>query len=138
MNCENSEVLPPGSVSVKARNSAAGTTVFTVIAIAVLGVVLASGPELSGEGRGGLEPLLLAGVAALGFGGVFVLIAEGTSSGTFGSVVMTLLTMRLVPPARLLPVMLTEHDQDLAHLGGFLTSAASARHAMDEPIRARL
>lgn len=66
------------------------------IAVAVLGVVLASGPELSGEGRGGLEPLLLAGVAALGFGAVFVLIAEGTASGTFGSVVMTLLTMRLV------------------------------------------
>ena len=66
------------------------------IAVAVLGVVLASGPELSGEGRGGLEPLLLAGVAALGFGGVFVLIAEATAAGSFGSVVMTLLTMRLV------------------------------------------
>ena len=44
----------------------------------------------------------------------------------------------LVPPASLLTVMLTEHDQDLARLGGFLSSAASARHAMDEPIRARL
>ena len=44
----------------------------------------------------------------------------------------------LVPPARLLTVMLTEHDQDLARLGGFLSSSASARHAMDEPIRARL
>ena len=44
----------------------------------------------------------------------------------------------LVPRARLLTVMLTEHDQDLARLGGFLTSAESARHAMDEPIRARL
>ena len=66
------------------------------IAVAVVGVVLASGPELSGEGRGGLEPLLLAGVAALGFGAVFVLIAEGTESGSLGSVVMTLLTMRLV------------------------------------------
>ena len=44
----------------------------------------------------------------------------------------------LVPPARLLPVMLAEHDEDLARLGGFLTSAESARHAMDEPVRARL
>ena len=44
----------------------------------------------------------------------------------------------LVPPARLLTVMLTEHDQDLARLGGFLISSASARHAMDEPIGARL
>jgi magnesium transporter len=44
----------------------------------------------------------------------------------------------LVPPARLLTVMLTEHDNDLARLGGFLTSASSARLAMDEPLRARL
>ena len=44
----------------------------------------------------------------------------------------------LVPPARLLTVMLAEHDQDLARLGGFLISSASARHAMDEPIGARL
>jgi magnesium transporter len=44
----------------------------------------------------------------------------------------------LVPPARLLTVLLTEHDQDLARIGGFLTSSASARHAMDEPVPARL
>ena len=76
------------------------------IAVAVLGVVLASGPELSGEGRGGLEPLLLAGVAALGFGAVFVLIAEGTASGSLGSVVMTLLTMRFVSVLVLSTVLL--------------------------------
>jgi magnesium transporter len=44
----------------------------------------------------------------------------------------------LVPPARLLAVLLHEHDQDLARLGGFLTSSASARHAMDEPVAARV
>lgn len=44
----------------------------------------------------------------------------------------------LVPPARLLAVLLTEHDEDLARLGGFLSSSESARHAMDEPIAARL
>jgi magnesium transporter len=44
----------------------------------------------------------------------------------------------LVPPARLLAVLLTEHDEDLARLGGFLSSTASARHALDEPIGARL
>ena len=44
----------------------------------------------------------------------------------------------LVPPARLLGVLLTEHDEDLARLGGFLSSTASARHAMDEPMLARL
>lgn len=51
------------------------------IAAAVGGVVLASGPELHGSGRGGATPLVLALVAALGFGTVFVLLAEG-SAGT--------------------------------------------------------
>ena len=60
------------------------------IAVAVAGVVLASGPELRG-GRGGVVPLVLALVAAAGFGVVLVLVAEGAQS----SVVMTLLTMRL-------------------------------------------
>lgn len=44
----------------------------------------------------------------------------------------------LVPPARVLHAMLTEHDEDLARLGGFMSSTSSARHAMDEPITARL
>lgn len=67
------------------------------MAIAVVGVVLASGPELSGRGRGGAVPLLLAGLAALGFGTVLVLVAEGSggADGSLGAIVMTLLTMRL-------------------------------------------
>lgn len=44
----------------------------------------------------------------------------------------------LVPPARFLPVLRAEHDEDLARLGGYLTSSASARHAMYEPIATRL
>jgi magnesium transporter len=56
-------------------------------------------------------------------------LAVVDSRGTF---------LGLVPPARLLSVLLTEHDEDLARLGGFLASTASARHAMDEPILARL
>jgi magnesium transporter len=44
----------------------------------------------------------------------------------------------LVPPTRLLSTLLNTHDRDLARLGGFLTSSAEARHAMDEPIAARL
>ena len=44
----------------------------------------------------------------------------------------------LVPPTRLLAVLLAEHDEDLARLGGFLASSASARHALDEPVWARL
>jgi drug/metabolite transporter (DMT)-like permease len=67
------------------------------MAVAVVGVVLASGPEISGRGRGGAMPLLLAGLAALGFGAVLVLVAEasGGEGGSLGAIVMTLLTMRL-------------------------------------------
>ncbi len=44
----------------------------------------------------------------------------------------------LVPPTRFLRVLLTEHDEDLARLGGYLSSSASARHASEEPLHARL
>jgi magnesium transporter len=44
----------------------------------------------------------------------------------------------LVPPARLLGALLHAHDEDLARLGGYLTSTASARHATEEPLRLRL
>lgn len=63
------------------------------IAAAVGGVVLASGPEISGRGGpdgGGSRPLVLALVAAVGFGFVFVLIEKASRH----NVVMTLLTMR--------------------------------------------
>jgi uncharacterized membrane protein len=58
------------------------------IAIAIVGVVLASGPEL--QGRAGARPLVLAVVAAVGFGLALLFIAEGSRSST----VMTLVTMR--------------------------------------------
>jgi len=64
------------------------------IALAVAGVVLASGPEVRGEGRGGGRVLLLALGAALGFGVVFVLLAEGGESGGTAEVVLVLLAMR--------------------------------------------
>jgi drug/metabolite transporter (DMT)-like permease len=63
------------------------------IAAAVGGVILASGPEISGRGGpdgGGSRPLVLALVAAVGFGFVFVLIEKASRH----NVVMTLLTMR--------------------------------------------
>ena len=62
------------------------------LVVAIVGVVLASGPELSGGA--GRAPLLLAAVAAAGFGTVIALVAAG-SRGPGGSVLMTLLTMRL-------------------------------------------
>jgi len=60
------------------------------IAVACVGVVLASGPEISGGDPAGRRPLLLALVAALGFGLVYVFINGGSKH----SVVMTLLLMR--------------------------------------------
>jgi drug/metabolite transporter (DMT)-like permease len=78
------------------------------MAVAVVGVVLASGPELSGTGRGGAAPLLLAAAAALGFGAVLSLIAAGSGgeNGTMGAVVMTLLVMRLVSVLALTALLL--------------------------------
>jgi drug/metabolite transporter (DMT)-like permease len=58
------------------------------IVVAIVGVVLASGPELSG--RAGVRPVLLAGVAAVGFGLALLAIAKGSESSTL----MTLVTMR--------------------------------------------
>ncbi|MEO6205256.1 MAG: DMT family transporter [Mycobacteriales bacterium] len=71
--------------------------------MAIIGVVLASGPELSG--RAGLQPLLLAVVAAIGFGVVLLLVAVG-SEGDPGAVIMTLLTMRLAGVAVLAGLLL--------------------------------
>jgi drug/metabolite transporter (DMT)-like permease len=59
------------------------------VGIAVVGVVLASGPEV--RGRGGRRPIVLAAVAAIGFGAVIVFVARGART----DVVMTLLVMRL-------------------------------------------
>jgi magnesium transporter len=44
----------------------------------------------------------------------------------------------LVPPHRLLGVLLAEHDEDMARLGGFLHDAESARGASTERVRRRL
>jgi magnesium transporter len=44
----------------------------------------------------------------------------------------------LIPPHRLLAVLLLEHHQDLARLGGFLHDSAAARTAAQEPIIRRL
>ena len=61
------------------------------IVVALVGVVLASGPELSGGASP--RPLVLAAVSALCFGGVAVFVAEG-SKGGHGSIFVTLLVMR--------------------------------------------
>jgi len=46
--------------------------------------------------------------------------------------------MGLVPPQRLLAVLLAEHDEDMARLGGFMKGSAGAREASLEPTHLRL
>lgn len=64
----------------------------TGIVGAAAGVVLASGPEAGGRrGRKSARPVVLAAIAALGFGAVIVFLARGAES----SVIMTLVAMRM-------------------------------------------
>ncbi len=44
----------------------------------------------------------------------------------------------LVPPARMLEVLLAEHDEDLARIGGFLAGSSRARGAAEESVMRRL
>ena len=44
----------------------------------------------------------------------------------------------LVPPHRMLGVLLAEHDKDLAHLGGYLLKTERARSAPEETLLRRL
>ncbi|MGH2656540.1 MAG: magnesium transporter [Actinomycetota bacterium] len=43
----------------------------------------------------------------------------------------------MIPPTALLRVLLTEHEEDLSRLGGFLHDAAAAREATAEPVARR-
>lgn len=72
------------------------------IVLALAGVVLASGPELSGGASP--RPLALAVLAAGAFGTVVVLVADG-STGSAGSVVVTLLLMRLASVTVVVPLL---------------------------------
>jgi drug/metabolite transporter (DMT)-like permease len=104
------------------------------IVVAVLGVVLASGPELSGSGAGGAQALLLAVGAAAGFGVVLLFVAEASEGADSGAVVMTLVTMRLTSVGLLVLLLLATarrrgwdlgaRPADLPLLG--LTGAADA------------
>jgi magnesium transporter len=44
----------------------------------------------------------------------------------------------LIPPHRMLSVLLAEHDEDLARLGGYLAGSAQARQAAEENVGHRL
>jgi magnesium transporter len=44
----------------------------------------------------------------------------------------------LIPPHRMLEVLLTEHDEDLARMAGFASGTVGARRAAEEPVARRL
>ncbi len=80
------------------RGERPSTLALVGIGFAIIGVVLASGPELSG--RAGARPLLLALGAAAGFGVALLFITEGARAST----VMTLVTMRVASVGLLVSV----------------------------------
>lgn len=49
------------------------------MAVAVIGTMLATGPEIRGRGRGGMRPILLALLSALGFGVSNLTVAWGSA-----------------------------------------------------------
>jgi drug/metabolite transporter (DMT)-like permease len=81
-------VLVPVSFSLLQGEIPGGLQILGIIA-AVVGILLASGPELSGAESA--KPLILAGVAALGFGGMYLTMAEGSAY----SPLMTMTGMRV-------------------------------------------
>jgi drug/metabolite transporter (DMT)-like permease len=115
------------------RGERPGAVQLVGIVVAVLGVVLASGPELSG--RAGARPLLLAVAAAVGFGLALLFISEGAQTSTL----MTLVTMRatsvfvvalllvsqLAARSRRTPVRLTARDLPLIAVIGIGDAAAN-------------
>ena len=88
-------VVVPVAISALGEGAPALTQLLGIV-VAIVGVVLASGPERSADpahqGGSNRRPLVLAAVAAVGFGAVLTFVAEGSEH----SVIMTLLTMRVV------------------------------------------
>jgi magnesium transporter len=76
--------------------------------------------------RGGADPEAAAWAMVRGDGSGLALV---DAAGRFAG---------LVPPARLLGVLLAAHDEDLARLGGYLASTRRARSAAEEPVARRL
>jgi drug/metabolite transporter (DMT)-like permease len=83
-------VAVPLVVGVAQGNRVSGLQV-AGIALAVVGVVAASGPDLRRDAQRTVRPIVLAVLAAAGFGAGVVFIAQASRT----SVVMSLLTLRL-------------------------------------------
>jgi drug/metabolite transporter (DMT)-like permease len=81
-------VLVPVAVALVRGEAPSSIQVLGII-VAIVGILLASGPELSGAESA--RPLVLAGIATLGFGGMFVFMAEGSKHDPL----MTMVGMRV-------------------------------------------
>jgi drug/metabolite transporter (DMT)-like permease len=113
--------LARGRMGVVAPIAAMGVLVPVVvgIAIAVVGIMLASGPELSGHtGRG---PVLLAAVAAVAFG----LALFGLDGGSTYSPVMTAFVMRTVSSVGLTVVVAVQGLSRLPRGRGLLLAVSA-------------
>lgn len=81
-------VIVPVAFGLVTGEAPGGLAVLGII-VALIGVMLASGPELSGAESP--RALVLAGIAALAFGGMYITMAEGSSYDPL----MTMTAMRL-------------------------------------------
>lgn len=83
---------------------ALGPVLVVGMAVAVIGTLLATGPELRGGGRSGLRPILLALLSALGFGFSNLAVAWGSAhhvtATLLAAAVTTLLCYTVVALAR--------------------------------------
>jgi drug/metabolite transporter (DMT)-like permease len=70
-------VVIPVAWAFVVKHDVVGPAQIAGIVCAIVGVALASGPEL--EGRAGLRPLLLAAVAGCGYGTSMLLLSEGSA-----------------------------------------------------------
>jgi drug/metabolite transporter (DMT)-like permease len=75
---------------------------FAGIACALIGVILASGPDLRGDNHARRTTVALSVVAAIGFGVFFPLVALGSATSVYG----TLTVQRVVSVICLAPVLL--------------------------------
>jgi drug/metabolite transporter (DMT)-like permease len=148
--------LATGTMGVVAPIAATGVVVPVIVGVArgdspsalqwagagatILGVVLASGPEIRRAEAHARRPIVLAFVAAIGFGGVLVFVAEGSKT----SVPMTLTAMRVVTVLALVALAASSRSTGgaalrdlpvLAVVGGFdvtanATYAVATRHGL--------
>ncbi len=109
-------VLVPVSVALLRGEAPTSIQVLGILA-AVVGILLASGPELSGAESA--RPLVLATVAALCFGGMYVTMAEGSQYDAL----MTMTGMRITTMVIFAVVLLRVRSFGGATRGDFLPLA---------------